>query len=112
MFNLGDKHEKKLLLLDRDVKIKMKDFKSKTLLMLFGNKAKKKVADVLEKNINELIYESIYEVNDSLAAINEKNTIRIDKFDLPVQLEQDMLFIDIFLKIKGRYVWKGLNIDL
>ncbi len=107
-----DKNDKKLLLLDRDVKIKMDDIQSKTLLMLFGKKAKKKTADILEKNINELIYGSIYEINDSLSALNENNTIRIDKFDLPVQLEQDMLFIDIYLHVKGRYVWKKLNIDL
>ncbi len=107
-----DKNDSKLLLLDRDVKIKFDDLQSKTLLMLFGKKAKKKTADILEQNINELIYESIYEINDSLSAINEKNTIKIDKFDLPVQLEQDLLLIDIYLYVKGRYVWKELNIDL
>jgi uncharacterized protein YpmS len=107
-----DKNEKKILLLDRDVKIKMDDYKSKTLLLLFGKTAKKRIADVLESNLNELIYDSMYDINDSLSVMNKYNTVRIDKFDFPIQLEQDMLFIDIYLKVNGRIVWKGLNIDL
>ncbi len=107
-----DKYEKKLLLLDRDVKIGMDDFKSRTLLMFFGKKAKKKMADILEKNINELIYQSIYDINDSIKVLDQNSSVRIEKFDIPMQLEQDIFFIDIYLKVKGEIKWKGLNISL
>ena len=103
---------KKIQLLDRQVKIKMNDIQSKTLMVLFGKTAKKKMADLVEKNINELVYESIYEINDSLLTMNPANTIRIDKFDIPVQVEQDILFIDINLKVGGKYMWKGLGINI
>ncbi len=106
-----DTKDKKIIFLDKDIKISLDDFKSKTLLMLFGKKAKEQIADIVQNNINEMIYNAIYDVNDTLSNIKDVN-LRIDEFSIPVQVEQKEILMDFNCSVAGSINVSGVEIEL
>jgi len=109
---LWDKDQKKLKLLNRSAEISISGFGTQFFINLFKNKIQKKIMDGLEDVINSKIKDTFEEINSIFEKAKLKNSLKITNYNMPIQLEDEFLMIDISFQISGEINWNKLNIVL